>query len=814
MYKVLFSFLCSAFLYTASQAQAPGRITGSVIHKNGLAGAGATVTLLKAKDSALVKAALADKTGKYEFVFVKPGKYLVAVTSAGFSRVYSQSFAVSGDPIELPVLSLTQAIQKLEGVNVVAKRPFIETMLDKTVVNVEASPSSAGATAMDVLEKSPGIIVNNDGIISLMGKQGVIIMLDGKPSNLSPADLANMLRNMPASGLDQVEIMTNPSSKYDAAGNSGIINLKTKKGKDPGLNGSITAGLSLSVNKFGNSTYGLLKTPGSFNFNYRKGKVNYFGNYNPNYFTGRSELYLDKLFIDNNQVNSTSNQVVNGTFKSFSNTLKAGFDWYADKKNIFGVVVNGYILNGSPRQSTSTIIKNAAQLKQAELLSLSETDVRFRNFNANLNWKHTFDTTGKEITVDADYVRYANVQDVLLTTELYNSTGQFMNESLVRGRLPADINIYSVKSDYTKPFRNGRLELGVKFSYVQNDNNVRYERMVNNTWKEDGSSNRFVYNENIMAAYINLNRKIKKWSLQGGLRVENTMAKGLQKTINKDFKRDSLNLFPTVFIGYTFNKSNQLNFSYGRRINRPNYQELNPFIYYIDSLSYRVGNPALKPQYSQNFELGYLYKNKYSAKINYTHTKDVISTVVAPDIIARKTFLTSKNIADVKNIGFAVTLPLIITKAWSANLFANVFNNRYAGVYNADTIDRAYTSFNINIGNTFTISKSFSMELSGFYRHRGIDGVTIFEPAYQMSVAAQKQILKGKGTLRFNLRDPFAWQKFTTVSTYKDLVVVHAGHMDARQFTTTFTYRFGKNNLQARRRNSAIQDEQNRIGQQ
>ncbi len=240
----------------------------------------ATITLLKAKDSSSVKFSVTNKDGYYEFVSIKEGKYLVSVTLIGYQKAFSSSFDITeaNPEVNLGTITLTEAAKNLGGVTVTAKRPFIEARIDKTVVNVEASPTSAGATAMEVLEKSPGITVDNDGNISLRGKAGVIVMLDGKPSYLSASDLATLLKNMPASALDQIEIMTNPSSKYDASGNSGVINIKTKKGQAGGFNGSImgggTAGLFKSRDIFYVNPRGQL----SFNFNYRKNKVNFFGN--------------------------------------------------------------------------------------------------------------------------------------------------------------------------------------------------------------------------------------------------------------------------------------------------------------------------------------------------------------------------------------------------------------------------------------------------------------------------------------------------------------------------------------------------------
>ena len=237
----------------------------------------------------------------------------------------------------------------MQEVTVTAKKPFIETKIDKTVVNVDASPTSAGSTALDILEKSPGITVDNDGNISLRGKQGVIVMMDGKQTYLSATDLANLLRNMPASALDQIEIMTNPSSKYDASGNSGIINIKTKKGKNNGFNGSIMLGATTSIYKPDEAFYMIPKTQNSFNFNWRKNKINFFGNYNPNAFRGMNRLTLDSRFLDDNN-NTTGYNFTETRFKFGNNnhTLKLGLDWYADKKNIFGIVVSGFTFRGHP----------------------------------------------------------------------------------------------------------------------------------------------------------------------------------------------------------------------------------------------------------------------------------------------------------------------------------------------------------------------------------------------------------------------------------------------------------------------------------
>jgi hypothetical protein len=281
MRKILFLLVVCAVTGFGVAAQSTGKISGTIQDDAGKPLASATLSLLRAKDSVLVKLAVSNKEGHYEFISIKEGKYLLSITSVGYGKKFSSSFDLTASGIDLPAIALQQASKDMNAITVTAKKPFIETKIDRTIVNVEASPSSAGSTALEVLEKSPGVTVNTDGIVSLRGKSGVIMMVDGKPTYLSATDLANLLKNMPASQLDQIEIMTNPSSKYDASGNAGVINIKTKKGRTNGFNGSFTLGATTSIYQLENTTYLLPKSQNSFNFNYKVNKINFFGNYNP-----------------------------------------------------------------------------------------------------------------------------------------------------------------------------------------------------------------------------------------------------------------------------------------------------------------------------------------------------------------------------------------------------------------------------------------------------------------------------------------------------------------------------------------------------
>jgi hypothetical protein len=817
-------FFLFAFLVNIS-AQSKTKITGLVKDETNKPLQSISVSLLKAKDSSLVKLAVTGKDGRYEFENIAEGNYFVTVTSVGYEKKMSSVVSIDSStvPIEVNALQLVQAAKRLGEVTVTAKKPFIETKIDKTVVNVDVSPTSAGATALEVLEKSPGVTVDNDGNISLRGKAGVIMMIDGKLTYLSATDLANMLKNMPASALDQIEIMTNPSSKYDASGNSGIINIKTKKGKNAGLNGSIMVGITSSMYKPRDATYYIPKSQNSINFNWRKNKINLFGNYNPNAFRGRNTLNLESKFLDNSK-SITGYNFTETRFKFGNNnhTLKIGMDWYADKKNIFGIVASGFAFSGHPTPTTIADLTDVNGQLESRLSSYTENKIKFTNGTVNLNWKHSFDTTGKELTADFDYVVYSNVSDMMLASNFYDGSLQHTGSSTLRGHLPSNIDIYTFKSDYVHPIKGGRIEAGVKFSYVKNDNVVNYERLVGSKWETDYiRSNHFIYDENINAAYINFNRQIKKWTFQGGLRIENTVANGNQLgnqfVPQTKFKRDTTNLFPTAFVSYAMNDKNTLTVSYGRRIRRPNYQDLNPFTYFLDSLSYQQGNIYLQPEYTHNIELSYSFKSKYIATLSYNNTDDVISQIVKLDPnnpSSKIRYLTVDNVAKFRSLGISITTPITIAKWWAANLFTNVYNNHFEGVYDTINIDLAFASFTMNLTNNFNFGKGYSGELSGFYRYKTINSLTKLEPVYQISIGAQKQVMKGKGTIRMNIRDPFAWQKFQGVSKYGLIDGSFLARPDIRQITTSFTWRFGKNGQQAqpRRRSSSSQDEQNRVG--
>ncbi len=770
----------------------------------------ATVSLLNIKDSSLVKTAVTDATGNFEIGFSKEGKFIVSVQAIGYNSYYSEAFDInSANPAyTVKQVVLTAQSQQLGNVMVSNKKPFIEQKIDKTVVNVDASPTNVGLSALDVLEKSPGITVDKDGNVSLRGKQGVMILIDGRPSYLSGTDLANYLKNLSSSNLDQIEIMTQPPAKYDASGNAGVINIKTKKTKVKGLNGSVTVG-------GGQGFYP--KANESFNINYRTGKVNVFGNYGYNYYKGLQSLDLQRNFRDQTtqDIESIYRQHTGMTRFNQTHSFKAGVDYYASKKTTIGFVVNGYTSPSSNNSYNITNIFDANSVMQSQTLSPSTSKDKWGNIGGNFNLKHTFDTLGTELTADADYMRYSSSSHQMFDNYFYSPQGnKIQPDETLRGNLPGQIDIYSVKADYTHPLKgNAKFEAGVKSSYVKTDNNAQYDNLENGAWIVDsGRTNHFIYTENINAAYVNLNKQFtKKWSVQAGLRLENTNAKGDQLTTDSSFTRSYTQLFPTAYIGYAASDKNQFSLSYGRRIERPDYESLNPFYHFLDKYTYEVGNPYLKPQFSHNIELTHSFKSILNTTLSYSTTNDIIQEVLEQVDSTHTSFVKRSNIASQRSFGLSMNAGLPVTKWWRTNIYAQVINNRYKGFVNNGNIDVQATGFMANMNNQFTLKKGWTLELSGFYRSQMIEGILVARPMGKADFAVAKSILKQKGTIRVNISDFANLQSFRGYSRYQNVDVTIHNHWDNRVVNVSFTYRFNKGQSLQHRDHNGAGDEQSRV---
>jgi hypothetical protein len=818
--KQFFTLLAAfSLLSFTSQAQTVGRVSGSVVDGSQKTIESATISLLRAKDSAAVKFAVASKEGTYVFEGIANGKYMVSVSAVGHQKGFSPVFEITPAKanVKLATIELVPAEKTMGAVTIVGRKPFIEQKIDRTVVNVDASVTNAGTTALEVLEKSPGITVDKDGNISLKGKQGVMVMMDGRPSYLTGAELANYLKNLPSSALDQIEIMTNPPAKYDAAGNAGIINIKTKKNKMQGFNGSV------SLN-YGQGRY--WKDNNSVNLNFRTQKVNLFANASQSQWNGFQQLNIKRTFRDANTKDVTAifEQVSNMRNENGYYSLKLGADYYINKKSTIGIVTSGFLNPERFRSANTSYLMNPSHTTDSIVYATSNNNDKWKNGSVNLNFRTQFDTAGTELTADADYLKYSSNGTQVFENNSYYPDWVKKGGKLIRSQLPINIDIQSFKMDYTRPFKSGlKLEAGVKTSFVKTTNGAFYYNVFSGyELPDETKTNQFNYKENINAAYINFNKQFKKFGLQAGLRYENTNYSGRQFDLTqKDstFKRSYGNLFPTVFMSYNANKNNQFGLSLGRRIQRPSYQDLNPFLFFIDEYTYQSGNPYIRPQFTNNIELTHTFKGWLTTTLNYNHTKDyrmeTFEQAKGGGATGNNyaTIVRQGNIGKVDAAGLAISANVPVAKWWTAMLYSNLNYNRFYGDLYGENLNLSATNVLFNVNNQFHFNKGWSAELSGFYRTKGVEGQIMIHPMGQASTGISKQIMKGKGTVKLNVRDIFYTNRAIGDINFNTTEAHFENFRDSRVANFTFTYRFGKpiKGAQPKRKTGAADDEQNRV---
>ncbi len=811
--------LALSTLSFVSMGQSTTSVKGVVTDKNNKPAEAVTVSVLQATDSIAVKLQSTDMSGNFEFLDLSFGRYMLLYSAVGHQQVYSEVFELNAanSTILLPAIQLSPASQEMKGITVVHRKPFIEQKIDKTIVNVDAAVTNVGATALEVLEKSPGVMVDKDGNISLKGKQSVMVMMDGRPTYLSGEQLANLLKSMPASSIDVIELVTNPSAKYDAAGNSGIINIKTKKNKQKGFNGTLTL-------NYGQGAY--WKTNNSLNMNLRVGKFNFFANGGYSIWNSFQELNIDREFSDASSKELTAIFEQSSFMKNENRNynMKVGADYFLTKKTTLGFVLNGNFSPERQRGINTSYMKNAGASTDSIITATSSNKDLWKNKSVNLNVRHQFDSTGKELTADIDYVTYGSNSQQLFVNTIYNPDWSAKYVENLRGRLPIDIDIYSAKIDYTQPLKKGaKMEAGFKTSFVNTNNIADYSNLISGNWTSDyDKSNNFDYKENILAGYLNYNRQIKKFGIQAGLRYEHTHYEGRQfgnpQRQDSSFSRNYGSLFPTLFVSYAANDKNQFAVSYGRRIDRPAYQDLNPFLFFLDKYTYGRGNPYLQPQFTHNVELTHTFKSFLTTTLNYSYTKDFFSETFSqgnPQFNEPEyaTIVRQGNIGARQNVGASISAQIPVQKWWTAILYSNYNYNKFKGTLNNEEIDVEAGTLMLNVNNQFKFNKGWSAELSGWYRSKGVEGQILIDPMGAVAAGLSKQVLKSKGTLKLNVRDMFYTQKVTGYINFQTTKATFMNLRDTRVVNLSFVYRFGKpiKGSQPRRKIGGANEEQNRV---
>ncbi|UEG51054.1 TonB-dependent receptor family protein [Ferruginibacter lapsinanis] len=795
MKQVYLCLLCIGCLpYTNAQ-----KISGIVKNNDSVVLVNASVSLLHTPGSKICKLGITNAEGKYAFEGIESGKYVLNISAVGYKSFISSPIVVNGNyDILVPVIFLPKKSISLKEVFVKSDKPILEISGDKMVVNVENTINAVGSDALELIRKSPGVTIDKDDNISMGGKSGVQIFIDGKPSPVNKEDLSDYLKSIQSTQIESLELITNPSAKYEAAGNAGVINIRMIKNKTIGTNSSINAGYGIGI-------YG--KYNGGISINHRNKKVNIFGSYNINHALNITDFRVDRIQLDTLFDLVTKRRVL-----STSSGFKAGVDYFINPKNTIGFLINGSLFHSTPNSySTTPITYIPGGTVNKILISDNMQTGHIDNVNFNGNYKYL----GKDqhqLNIDLDYgffhinrdlyqpnVYYDNTQTTELSSAIY---------SLISG---AKIDIYSLKTDYELPFKKGVLGFGIKNSYVESDNNFeRYNlksSLSMSSQLDTSKSNQFNYKEYINAGYINYNKNWKSIQLQVGLRAENTQSRGKSYPIKSDgminydivqgFTRSYTNFFPSVSVSFVKNADMTWNISAGRRVDRPNYQDLNPFEFKLDEYTFRKGNTELVPQYSYNIGVTNTYKNKLISKLSYSLINDLLGQLV--DTIDRsKNFLTVKNIAQQKLLSLFESYHYQhqwYSGFFNANIFYTSFNADFGG--GNRVINTSILSYVAGMQNNFRLGSEWTAELAATFTSPTYVGTIKSYFRWGMDIGAQKNILKGKGNFKFSVTDIF----FTNIDKGYSAFAGQSGHYsfkrESRQFKINFSYRIGNKQVKA-----------------
>jgi len=798
-YYYFFFLLASSFLNAQSFS-----INGKIALESNEKAAVTSILLYPENSQTLVKAVVTDSNGNFIFSNIKTGNYFIKINYIGFQSYNSNVFSITDKNIELPLIALQKSTEALEEIVIKKQKPMVQVLADKTVFNVENTINATGTSGFELLRKAPGVVIDNNDNLIVEGKSGVLIYIDGKQSFLSGSDLSNYLKTIQATDIEAIEIITQPSSKYDAAGNAGIINIKLKKNKNFGTNGSISSGYN--IGRFGTSL-------NSLSFNNRNKKNNFYGNYSNRF--GKNYNFINLNRLQSNTLFDSRSSSVNETN---ANNIKLGYDYYANSRNTFGIVVSGNFNNGINNGKTRTPIRSfTASTIDSILVAKSDSYNKNYNLYSNINYRFQ-DTTGTSFNADFDYGKY-NSDRTNYQPNFYYDTSEstILSQSINSQNTPVIIDIFSLKSDYEQRLFKGKFGTGFKTSLVKTDNTFEVFNYPNGLPIFNSLlSNRFEFNENINAVYVNYNRLYKKFNFQFGLRVENTISEGnlisTQQTSNQTVKRSYTDFFPSGGITCQVNDNNSLALLYSNRIERPSYQSLNPFEFQIDELSFQKGNPFLRPQYTTNIKINHTYKYTLNTSLSYSYISDFFAQVTEAEGDTRN-FLITRNVANQQIINLGISYPFKVKEWWSVYMSVNAYQSKYMATNDTFT-GITQETLSLYGQNNFSLPKDFNLEISGWYSSPSVWGGTYRTRSLgSLDIAIQKQFLSKKLTARLAFSDVLFTSPWRANATFPNLVITGDGGNDSRQVRFNLSYNFGSEQIKkSRNRNSGLEDEKNRIG--
>lgn len=782
-------------------------LTGTITDTTGKAIEGASVLLLKQADSSLIKGTLSNGKGIFQFK-LSQGKYLVSVTHAGFRQVFSNSFESGKNDVEkmLPAILLTAQNMQLESVTVTAIKPFLEQKIDRLVVNVAEAITSPGNSVLEVLERSPGVIIDRqNNSISMNGKNGVVVMINGKISRMPASAIVQLLSGMSSGNVEKIELITTPPANFDAEGNAGYINIVLKENDNLGTNGSF--GITIGYSK------GII-SENNFNINHRKGKLNVYGDISysivqsPFTVRGTNRYGNNGIIIQTDLKANRTNRIanING---------RAGADFQMNKRTIIGVLLTGYDNYFSQHEQNENRKYRNGLLDTIMKLSNSEIN-HWKSLSGNINLQHNYKGENK-ISANFDYIRYSNHQPVNYFTDLFDGTDKFIYNQQYKSEKNTPINFWVGSLDINHRISKlVSMEAGLKRTISQFDNSILFERKIGGQFKKDsGLTATYLLRENYSAAYASFEiNPGKKTTAKLGLRYEYTNSNLGSLERKNIVDRHYGRLFPTFFLSHTLDEKNRLNLSFTRRITRPTFNDLAPFTYYADPNTVLTGNPALQPSFSNSIKVDYGYST-YLLSLSCSHEANAITGFQpGTDSVSGKTILSAQNLKNLKTVSLILSIPITINAWWKMQYNFTGLWQQVNALYQQESVRLNKTNFQINGNMSFVLPKSFTAELSGFYQSRGLSGIAVTRPLGSLDAGIKKTLPEKKGALAFTVGNIFNSVRYGGVADIpeKNLYSSFNLQFSQRSYKLTYTRNFGKDKLrQKRQRATGAEDEKNRV---
>lgn len=765
-----------------------------------------SIRVLNKADSARIFSIVTDSSGKASLPAFPPGEYLLCASRVNYEPS-CQLITINNDQGATPVtyqLRL-QLIGNLQAVTITAKKLPVQFLPDRTIIKVDASINNAGTTALEVLERSPGITIDKDGAISMKGRNQVLVMIDNKPSYLTGQELSSLLQGMSSNDIESIELIDNPPARYDAAGNGGVINIKLKKNRQKGFNGN----LSLSA---GQGFYP--KTTNAISLNYFSGKINAFGNYsftaNQNYL----DMYALRTYYEegSHQVQSKLEQPTWFQATAKNHTIRTGLDYFLNKKTTLGLAVSGTKIDRTGTGNGVAAWISTSGQADSLIQTRNSNGTDWSNAAININLRHQFNPK-QSLTADVDWLGY-KIHGHQQFQNVRNDVVQY--EESQSGQLPSTIRILSFKADHQLQLPNAfSLETGLKLAKTATNSKAAYSIDQGNGWEDDlAKSNHFLYDETIMAGYASIQRKINRWWYQIGLRYEHTGydAHQLGNAVVKDsaFSNSYGNFFPNLQASFKIDSIHEISLTANKRIDRPAYQKLNPFVFIINKYTYQSGNPLMKPQLTYSISLSHRYKEKLNTSISYSDSRDYFSQIFLSDSNGT-IFYSEGNLGKQKIAGLSISYSDQLLPFWTISAQADLQHKQMEG-FIWKTLKASITQFTFSMNNQFKLNKKWTMELSGYLISRSqADIQEVVEPTGQAGVGIARQILKNKGSLKLSARDIFYTQDMEGFTIFNQADEYFRLQRDTRVVHLAFTWRFGKAGKAAPRRTNKV-DEADRVG--